>query len=251
MEVESKPEEIENLDRRIIQLKIEREALKKERTGVARTGWRRSRGARQPRAAVGRADPALAGREGQDRRRGEDQGAARRRADRARAGAARRRSRQGRRASIRPHPRARKAARRGAGRGQGRDAARGSDRGGHRRRRQPLDRHSGRADDGRRAREAAPDGSDDRRARDRPGGCGQGRLGRGPPRARRPAGSEPAARLLPVPRPDRRRQDRADQGARRIPVRRSTRDGPHRHERVHGEACGRAADRRASGLCRL
>src|SRR6476660_7381980 len=31
MEVESKPEEIENLDRRIIQLKIEREALKKER----------------------------------------------------------------------------------------------------------------------------------------------------------------------------------------------------------------------------
>ena len=28
-------------------------------------------------------------------------------------------------------------------------------------------------------------------------------------------------------------------------------DGPHRHERVHGEACGRAADRRASGLCRL
>ncbi|GAC1573337.1 MAG: ATP-dependent chaperone ClpB [Sphingomicrobium sp.] len=34
MEVESKPEEIENLDRRIIQLKIEREALKKE-TDVA------------------------------------------------------------------------------------------------------------------------------------------------------------------------------------------------------------------------
>ena len=36
--------------------------------------------------------------------------------------------------------------------------------------------------------------------------------------------------------PDGRRQDRADQGAGRIPVRRSTRDGPHRHERVHGEA---------------
>ena len=31
----------------------------------------------------------------------------------------------------------------------------------------------------------------------------------------------------------------------------SSRDGPHRHERVHGEACGRPADRRASGLCRL
>ena len=44
MEVESKPEEIENLDRRIIQLKIEREALKKEkRQGVARTGSASSR----------------------------------------------------------------------------------------------------------------------------------------------------------------------------------------------------------------
>jgi ATP-dependent Clp protease ATP-binding subunit ClpB len=36
MEVESKPEEIENLDRRIIQLKIEREALKKEPDAASR-----------------------------------------------------------------------------------------------------------------------------------------------------------------------------------------------------------------------
>jgi ATP-dependent Clp protease ATP-binding subunit ClpB len=36
MEVESKPEEIENLDRRIIQLKIEREALKKEQDKASR-----------------------------------------------------------------------------------------------------------------------------------------------------------------------------------------------------------------------
>ncbi len=44
MEVESKPEEIENLDRRIIQLKIEREALKKEQDKrVARTGSASSR----------------------------------------------------------------------------------------------------------------------------------------------------------------------------------------------------------------
>ena len=82
-------------------------------------------------------------------------------------------------------------------------------------------------------------------------GCGQGRLRRRPPRPRRPAGPQPAARLIPVPRPDRRRQDRADQGARRIPVRRSARHGPHRHVGVHGEACGRPADRRSSGLCRL
>ena len=36
MEVESKPEEIENLDRRIIQLKIEREALKKEQDSASK-----------------------------------------------------------------------------------------------------------------------------------------------------------------------------------------------------------------------
>ena len=30
-----------------------------------------------------------------------------------------------------------------------------------------------------------------------------------------------------------------------------TRDGAHRHVRIHGEALGLAADRRASGLCRL
>ena len=44
MEVESKPEEIENLDRRIMQLQIEREALKKE-TDTASKGpvWRRWR----------------------------------------------------------------------------------------------------------------------------------------------------------------------------------------------------------------
>ena len=41
MEVESKPEEIEKLDRRIIQLKIEEMALAKESDQRARTGWPR------------------------------------------------------------------------------------------------------------------------------------------------------------------------------------------------------------------
>ena len=58
-------------------------------------------------------------------------------------------------------------------------------------------------------------------------------------------------RLVHVLGPDRRRQDRADQGARRISVRRRDRADPHGHVGVHGEALGRAADRRASGLCRL
>ena len=37
----------------------------------------------------------------------------------------------------------------------------------------------------------------------------------------------------------------------RISLQRRDRDGPPRHVRIHGEAFGVAADRRASGLCRL
>ena len=62
------------------------------------------------------------------------------------------------------------------------------------------------------------------------------------------ADPEPAVRIVPVPRPDRRRQDRALQGAGGVPVRFRRAPDPHRHERVHGEALGRAADRRAAGL---
>ncbi len=51
--------------------------------------------------------------------------------------------------------------------------------------------------------------------------------------------------------PHRRRQDRALPRARRIPVRRRARHDPHRHERIYGEALRGAADRRASRLCRL
>ena len=87
--------------------------------------------------------------------------------------------------------------------------------------------------------------------RDRPGRGGGRRVERDPPRPRRVAGPEPADRLVPVPRADRRRQDRADQGAGRVPVRRRERDGAHRHVGIHGEALGRAADRRPAGLCRL
>ena len=57
----------------------------------------------------------------------------------------------------------------------------------------------------------------------------------------RPAGS--AGRLLPVHRPDRRRQDRARQAAGAAARQRVH---PLRHERVHGEARGGAADRRAA-----
>jgi ATP-dependent Clp protease ATP-binding subunit ClpB len=70
-------------------------------------------------------------------------------------------------------------------------------------------------------------------------------------RARAGCRTPTAAGQLPVPWPHGRGQDRADQGAGRVPVRRRQRDGAHRHVGVHGEARGQPPDRRASGLCRL
>ena len=66
-----------------------------------------------------------------------------------------------------------------------------------------------------------------------------------------PAGPRPPDRLVPVPRPDRRRQDRARARARRVPLRHAGRDDPHRHVRVHGEAHRLAPGRRAPRLRRL
>ena len=51
--------------------------------------------------------------------------------------------------------------------------------------------------------------------------------------------------------PTGRGQDGADEGARRIPVRLRSHDDPHRHVGVHGKALGRAVDRRAAGLRRV
>ena len=90
-----------------------------------------------------------------------------------------------------------------------------------------------------------------RQARGRPGRRARGGVGRGAPRARRPPGPEPPDRLVHLPRPDRRRQDRDRARARRVPVRRRARDGAHRHERVRREALRLAPDRRAAGLRRL
>ena len=58
-------------------------------------------------------------------------------------------------------------------------------------------------------------------------------------------------RLVPVPRADGRRQDRAGARARGVPVRRRARDGAHRHERVPGAARGLAPGRRAARLRRV
>ena len=61
MEVDSKPEAIDELDRRIVQLKIEREALKEgERSGLPRPLGKAGQGIGGTRAAVGRVDRAVA-----------------------------------------------------------------------------------------------------------------------------------------------------------------------------------------------
>ena len=81
-----------------------------------------------------------------------------------------------------------------------RDGRGGGDRRPHRAGRLALDRRAGRPDARRRARQAAAHGRADRQARRRPGRSGEGGLDRGAPRPRRPAGSEPADRLVHVPR---------------------------------------------------
>ena len=103
--------------------------------------------------------------------------------------------------------------RRGAhGEGRGRPGRRG-------RRGVLLDRDPGRAAARGRDGQAAADGVRDRAPGDRPGASRAGRVRRGPPG---PGGSVrpgPAHRLVPVPGADRRGQDRAGQGAGRVPVR--------------------------------
>jgi len=72
------PKAIDELDRRIVQLKIEREALKKESDPASRDRLEKLvKELEEARAALGRADRTVAGREGQARRRAEAQGAAR------------------------------------------------------------------------------------------------------------------------------------------------------------------------------
>ena len=73
----------------------------------------------------------------------------------------------------------------------------------------PLDRHPGQPSDGGRNREAGAHGGAFARKGRRPGRGDRGGRQRPAPLARGAAGPGPPDRLLPVPRPDGRRQDRA------------------------------------------
>ena len=138
--------------------------------------------------------------------------------------------------------------------GRGRGPLRRGRRGGHRRGAGQLDRHPGlpphRGGDG----QAAAHGGRAAQAGHRPGGGAQGPLPGHPPHPGRAEGPEAAERVVHLPRPDRRGQDRAGQDAGRVPLRRRGRAHPARHERVHGEAHrqppGRLAPRATSATRR-
>ena len=242
MEIDSKPEAIDEIDRRLIQLKIEREALKKETDKASAERLKILEGEiRQLEKQSADMTAALAGREADAGRRAEAQGAAREGQDGAGAGPAQGRSAARGRTALWRHPRAQQEDRKGRGRRAASHAERGGRRERNRRRRLALDRHPGGPDAGRRAGKAAAYGRCAAPARGRPGRGDRHHLQCRPPGAGRLAGSQPADGLVPVPGPDRRGQDRARQGAGLVPVRRRFGADPHRHVGIHGEAFGLAA----------
>ena len=227
------------------------------RDRARRDGQGVGRGARAGRAAARRREGTscrpgspLGGGEGRARPDRRDHVPHRPAADGGRARRARRRPPARRRDPLR------RAARAGAGalaaRGAGRaDGEGGGRRGRHRRRRRLVDRDPRLAAARGRDREADPHGGAPASPRDRAGHRRRGRLERAPACALRPAGPEPPDRLVRLPRPDRRRQDRAGARTRRVHVRRRARHGAARHVGVPGAPHGLAARRRTARLRRL
>ena len=253
MEIDSKPEEMDRLERRLIQLKIQREALKKETDAASKQRLTRAR--RRDRASWSASSPtwrrsgsrekaAVSGDHARSRSRSSRPSWSSR--PRTRAPGSRRRSA---RSSTAAFPTLEKQLARRAGGRDTRASPCCSKKVTAEEIAEVVSRWTGipvSQDARRRAREAAAHGGRAAPARGRPG-RGRARGGRRDPAlARGPVGSEPAERLVPVPRPHRRGQDRAVQGAGRVPVRYRRRDGAHRHERVHGEALRGAPDRRAA-----
>ena len=227
MEIDSMPAELDEVRRRIMQLEIEREALRKETDAASKdrlsklereladlkeeqtrlqTQWQHEKDTMQGTSDLKQ--------QLEDARTEHE------------AGAARRRLREGVRASVRPHPGAREADRRWRCRHDGQPSRR------HRMLKEQVDEEDiaevvakwtnipvSRLMEGEiqkliHMEDATP------RTRGRPG-RGDHRGGqRDSPRARRPAGSQQAARQLHLPRADRRRQDGAGTRARGVPVRR-------------------------------
>ena len=188
------------------------------------------------RGAIEGAYAALAGRKAKARRRAEAQERARSGAGGARAGTTARRVPARGRTHLRDYSGTREKAEGDRGQELKRDGRGGGDARSRRAGGLALDRNSGRPDAGGRERKAAAHGRRARQARRRAGRGGESRLHRRPTGARRLAGSEPADRLVHVPRAHRRRKDRADKSPCCLPVRRRAGADPDRHVRVHGES---------------
>ena len=252
MEIDSMPAELDELERRRIQLEIEREALRKEKddaskarlealekeladieeqSGAMKQRWEAEKAAIQAIRATKEELEQLQVRIDQAQRETDYETAAK--------------LRYGTLPELQEHLAGQEAAL-AALQGPGsmlNEEVTADDIAGHRRR---VDRHPGQQAARGRDGQARPHGGAAARAGRRPARGDRGRVGRGPARARRPEGPQAPDRLVPVPRPDRRRQDRAGACAGGVPVRRRARAGPHRHERVHGEVLRAAAHRRAS-----
>ena len=257
MEVDSKPEEIDELDRRIIQLKIEREALKKETDPASRDRLERLEKELDRTGAASRPSSPRRWRAEKEKldRCSEAEGAAGPRPHRAGTGAAPRRSgpragelaygviprtgteAEGRRSRVARQP----DAERGGGDGEHIAAVVS-----------PLDRHPGRQDAGGRAREAAAHG---RRAAARAWSVRTRRSSRCRNAVRRAR-----AGLQDPNRPIGSFLFLGPTGVGKTELTKAlaeflfddeTAMMRHRHVGVHGEARGRPADRRTSRLCRL
>ena len=245
MEIDSSPVELDEAERRVTQLEIELTAMAKESPAV------REPVERELAEAKARRDE-LAGRWAGEKdvldrvkeitREIDDLRMEAERAERAWRSPAR--CGDPLRPAACPRARARRAWRGGRG-GRADGEGRGR-RGRHRRRRGGVDQDPGRPAARGRGAEARADGVAAPSAGRRPGRCDRRRLERSPPGPLWLAGPEPPDRLVRLPRPDRRREDRAGEGARGVHVRRRAGDRAARHVRVHGEAHGLAARRGAA-----
>ena len=251
MEIDSKPEVMDKLDRRLIQLKIEREAVKKEKDEASKKRLGADRG--RDRQAASASTPTWR-RSGRPRRPQVQGSRARQGRDRASSSSRSRSCKRkgdfdkvaelqyGKLPELEAQLKEAGQSRRGAGKASRsccapRSAPRRSPRWCRAR---PASRcrkmMQGERDKLLQMEDQAA------RARGRPGRGDRALVADAIRRSRAgPVRPEPAVRLVPVPRPHRRRQDRAVQGAGRLPVRQRGPPDPHRHERVHGEALGRRA----------
>ncbi|MEI2730139.1 MAG: Clp protease N-terminal domain-containing protein [Candidatus Nanopelagicales bacterium] len=233
MQIDSKPAELDEVDRQIMQLEIERQALKKEKDKASQE--RLGKLEEELANAKERSTQVAARWQGEKDAIQRVQTIKEEMDDGARgdgAGPAQLRLSEGVGVAVRPHAPTR--ARPGRGHGPtGPDAGRGraaEGRGGrrrHRPHRRQVDGHSGHAPAGGRSREAHLYGGSAAPARRRPGRGGQRRRCRYPPQPLRSARPQSAHRLVHLPRPDRRGQDGVGPRVGRVPVRRRAQHGAH------------------------